>query len=128
MKALCLTTVVLALTGSQAAGVSATTSRPAVLTLPRWLPAAERQALDTVFGGARPLHIYYASYPRKIAVIFEFAHVVVCHTCGGPTNTRIPRGKVIRVSFYRSTHRLTGSMQFCESRGMQPSRALCLHR
>ena len=40
-----------------------------------------------------------------IRIVFEFAKVVVC-----------------------GTHRLSGSLQFCESLGAQPPRALCLRR
>jgi hypothetical protein len=128
MNRLRLTLLMLALTGSLAGGALAATQRAMLLPLPHWLPAAEKQALDKVFGGAKPIHTYYVSYPRKIAVIFEFNHVVICRTCSGPSNASIPRGKVIRVSFDRQTHRMNGSMQFCESRGTKPSRALCLRR
>jgi hypothetical protein len=95
--------------------------------LPTWLPAAEKQTLARVFGGAKPIRTSTIPYPRKVAVIFEFNHVVVCGTCGGPTDASIPRGRVIRVSFDRQTHRLNGTMQFCESKGTTPPRALCLH-
>lgn len=103
-------------------------SAVATVPLPGWLPGAERQALTTVFGGATPTHTSYIPYPHKIAVIFEFSHVVICGPCGGPTNASFPRGRVIRVSFDRRTHRLNGTMQFCESRGALPRRALCLRR
>ena len=100
----------------------------AIAPIPPWLPAAQIQILDRVFGGAKPTHVFHISYPRKIAVIFEFKRVVICRTCSGPSNASIPRGRVIRVSFDRRTHRLTGSMQFCEARGLLPPRALCLRR
>jgi hypothetical protein len=58
--------------------------------LPGWLPGAEKQALTTVFGGATPTHTSYIPYPHKVAVIFEFSHVVICGTCSGPTNASIP--------------------------------------
>lgn len=86
------------------------------------------QALDKVFGGAKPIHTFHILYQRKIAVIFEFNRVVICRTCSGPSAASTPRGKVIRVSFDRQTLRLNGAMQFCESRGTKPSRTLCLRR
>lgn len=96
--------------------------------LPGWLKRAERQTLDRVFGGAKPIQTWHLSYPHKIAVIFEFRHVIVCRTCSGPSAGSVPRGRVIRVSFDRKTHKLSGSMRFCESRGSLPPRALCLRR
>jgi hypothetical protein len=100
----------------------------AIVPLPHWLQGAETQALDKVLGGATPSHTFYISYPNKIAVVFEFKRVVICGTCHSPSNASIPRGRVIRVSFDRRTHRLNGSMQFCESRGSLPASALCLRR
>jgi hypothetical protein len=117
--------------GAVAARAPAATERamlPPPLLLPHWLPPAEKQALEMVFGRARPVRRYYIFYLHKIAVIFEFAHIVACRKCSGPSNMSVPRGKVIRVSFERRTHRLNGAMQFCEIRGDQPPRALCLRR
>lgn len=125
---LAMAVLAFAVAGSIAGAALASTARERIIPLPRWLPAAETRTLDVVFGGATPIHTYYVAYPRKIAVIFEFDHVVVCRTCGGPSNSSIPRGRVVRVSFSRATHQLTWTMQFCESRGTQPSRALCFHR
>jgi len=96
--------------------------------LPHWLPAAQVQTLDRVFGGARPSHVVHISYPHKIAVIFEFKRVVICGACSAPSNASLPRGRVIRVSYDRRTHRQNGSMQFCEAGGKSPPRALCLQR
>jgi hypothetical protein len=126
MNRLRLTLLTLALAGSVAGGALAATQSATIL--PHWLPTAEKQTLDKVFGGAKPIHTFYISYPRKIAVIFEFNRVVICQTCGGPTTASIPHGRVIRVSFDRQTHRMNGAIQFCESRGTQPPRALCLRR
>ncbi len=126
-----LTLLTLALAGLVAGGAFAGTQRAAPappLLLPHWLPAAKKQALDKVFEGAKPIRTYYIPYPRKLAVIFEFNRVVICQTCSGPSAASVPRGRVIRVSFDRRTHRLNGTMQFCESQGMKPSRALCLRR
>jgi hypothetical protein len=102
--------------------------RSGLVPLPRWLKSAETQTLEGVFGGATPIHTYYISYPRKIAVIFEFNAVVICRTCSGPTNATVPRGRLIRVTYDRQPQSLSGGMQFCESRGKVPSRALCLRR
>jgi hypothetical protein len=126
MRSLRMTLVTFAVASSVTGGARATSHGASLLPLPRWLPLAEKQTLDGVFGGAKPIHTDHISYPSTIAVIFEFNRVVVCGTCSGPSNASIPRGRVIRVSFDRSTHRLNGLMQFCESRGTKPSRALCL--
>lgn len=85
------------------------------------------------FENAKPIRTYYIPYPRKIAVVFEFDHVVICGICGGPTSSSIPRGRVIRVSFDRATHDLAGAsdgwaMRFCEADGKNPPRANCLRR
>jgi hypothetical protein len=123
-----LTLLTLALAGSATGGALAAAQRANLMTLPHWLPGQVKNTLELEFGGAQPIHTYYISYPRKIAVIFEFDRVVVCGRCESPSNASTPRGKVIRVSFDRQTHRMNGSMQFCESRGTKPSRALCLRR
>ena len=128
MNRLRLTLIALALAGSVAGGAAAAPEGGTLLPLPHWLSAAQKQTLDKVFGGEKPVHTYYVSYPRKIAVIFEFDRVVSCRTCSGPSNASVPRGKVGRVSFDRDTHRLNGSMRFCESVGDKPPRALCIRR
>lgn len=102
-------------------------------TEPLWLRAAEQRTLQRVFGGARPVRTIYLAYPRKIAVVFEFDHVVICGACSAPSNASLPRGRVVRVSFDRATHQLGGAsdgiaMRFCESRGAWPPRAKCLRR
>jgi hypothetical protein len=124
LPAICAIALAVMLVGT-ALGAS---DRNTLLPLPHWLVAAEKGALDRVFGGATPIHTYYISYPKKIAVIFEFKGVVICRTCSGPSRATQPRGRVIRVSFDRQTHQLNGPMQFCESRGALPRRALCLRR
>ena len=100
---------------------------------PAWLPGAEQSLLGRTFGGAKPLRVYYIPYPKKIAVVFEFTHVVICGMCSAPTAASLPRGKVVRVSFDRRTHGLTGAsdgwaMRFCEVRGDQPPKSMCLRR
>ena len=94
--------------------------------LPRWLMAAEARTLDRGFGGARPIHTWYTSYPRKIAVTFVFNRVVVCGACSAPSNASLPRGRVIRVSYDRQTHRQGNAIRFCESRGSLPPLSQCL--
>lgn len=97
---------------------------------PSWLAAAERQTLTGVFGGAQPVHTYLIGYPKKIAVVWVFDHVVVCGACSAPTNASLPRGRVIRLSYDRRTHavRAADGMRFCEVRGSYPPRAACLRR
>jgi hypothetical protein len=109
-----------------------TPASPSLLVLPPWLHKAETLTLNRVFGGARPVHTVYIPYPRKIAVVFEFDHVVICGACSAPSNARLPRGRVIRVSYDRTTDRQGGTndgiaMQFCEARNGRPPRSLCLH-
>jgi hypothetical protein len=111
--------------------LTAAASDTSTLTTPSWLKASEQQTLDRVFGGARPMHTVTISYPHKIAVVFEFNHVVICGACSAPSNASLPRGRVIRVSYDRSTHQLGGAgngiaMRFCEARGLRPPRAQCL--
>src|SRR3954469_4929471 len=101
---------------------------------PRWLPSAERSLLVRTFGGAKPIRTHYISYPKNIAFVFEFSHVVICGMCSSPTAESQPRGKVVRVSFDRRTHELSGAsdgwaMRFCEvSRDPKPPKNLCLLR
>jgi len=134
LRALAIVVAVAALAVAVVTPSPATPSSSAkVQRVPRWLKAAETLTLDRVFGGARPVHITYISYPHKIAVIFEFDHVVICGACSAPSNASLPRGRVIRVSYDRITHRQSGAkdgvaMQFCETREDQPPRSLCLRR
>lgn len=114
-----------------AAIASGARSKPT--TVPPWLRAVEQRTLQRVFGGARPVRTIYLAYPRKIAVVFEFDHVVICGACSAPSNASLPRGRVIRVSFDRATHQIGGAsdgiaMRFCESKGAWPPRANCLRR
>ena len=97
----------------------------------KWLVKAERSLLLHAFGNAKPVRVDYIPYAMKIAVIFEFDHVVVCGACSSVTSGAGPRGKVIRVSFDRRTHQLAGAsdgwaMRFCEVRGDRPPKSACL--
>jgi hypothetical protein len=119
-----------AVVAASATGGTAPAS-PRLLVSPSWLHKAETLTLNRVFGGARPVHTVYIPYPRKIAVVFEFDRVVICGACSAPSNASLPRGRVIRVSYDRTTHRQGGAkdgiaMQFCEARNGQPPRSLCL--
>jgi hypothetical protein len=100
---------------------------------PGWLASAAQSLLVRMFGGAKPVRVYYIPYPKKIAVVFEFSQVVICGMCSSPTTGSQPRGKVVRVSFDRRTHQLGGAsdgwaMRFCEVRGDQPPKSVCLRR
>jgi hypothetical protein len=102
-------------------------------TPPSWLLHAERSLLDRAFEHATPTQVHYIPYPRKIAVVFEFDHVVICGMCSSPTAASQPHGKVLRVSFDRRTHLLSGAsdgwaIRFCEVSGNTPPKSACLHR
>jgi hypothetical protein len=120
--------LVLMLAASGVIGTPAAIAHSSSVLLPRWLVHAETQTLDRVFERAKPIHTYYVSYPRKIAVIFEFKHVVICGACSAPSIASLPRGRVIRVSYDRQTHEPGNAMQFCESKGSLPPRSWCLRR
>jgi hypothetical protein len=125
---LVLVFAVATLSGALTTSGLAAVQRPRVLPLPRWLMPAETRTLDRVFGGARPTTTWYKWYPHKVAVTFEFNHVVICGACSAPSNASLPRGRVIRVSYDRRTHRQGGSLMFCESRGSYPPLSSCLRR
>lgn len=111
---------------------SVASSRASARPVPAWLKATETRTLDRAFGGARPIHTDYIWYPRKVAVIWEFNHVVICDSCSAPSNASLPRGRVIRVSYDRHTHRQGGgsdgiAVRFCAGKGLPP-RTACLRR
>jgi hypothetical protein len=97
---------------------------------PHWLASAERQTLDRVFGGARPVHTQLIPYAKKIAVVWIFDRVVICGACSAPSNASLPRGRVIRLSYDRHTHllRAADGMRFCEVHGSWPPLAECQRR
>ncbi len=88
----------------------------------------ETHTVARVFGNAPLVGTFHIPYVHKVAVVFEFENVVVCRTCRAPSNQNRPRGRVVRVSFDRRTHLLTGSMRFCEVRGIKPPLSVCLAR
>lgn len=114
-------------TAAVIAALAAATSANAATAIPGWVPAANRLVLGG-FGDARPLRTHYISYPNRLAVVFVFSHVVVCGACSAPSNALLPRGRVIRFSYNRRTHRATGGVEFCEAHGGLPPRSLCLRR
>jgi hypothetical protein len=96
--------------------------------IPSWVEVPAQQTLARVFGNPVVVANWNISYPRKIAVVWEFQGITVCRTCSAPSNAARPRGRVVRVSFDRRTHRLTGEMRFCEVRGITPPLGACLAR
>ncbi len=102
--------------------------RPKLVPLPHWLMPAEIRTLDRVFGDARPITTWYKWYARKVAVTFEFDHVVICGACSAPSNASLPRGRVIRVGYDRQTHKQGPALMFCESKGAYPPLSKCLQR
>jgi hypothetical protein len=96
--------------------------------IPSWLGGPARQTLVRVFGDPVIVATWNIPYPTKIVVVWEFQSIAVCRICSGPSNASLPRGRVVRVSFDRRTHHLTGSMRFCEVRGITPPLSACLAR
>jgi hypothetical protein len=96
--------------------------------IPSWVGAPEKQALAHVFGNPAVVENWNIPYPQKIVVVWEFQWITVCRTCSAPSNAARPRGRVVRMSFDRRTHRLTGEMRFCEVRGITPPLSACLAR
>ena|SRR5471032_1062655 len=96
--------------------------------IPSWVGGPAKQTLAGVFGNPVVVENWTIPYPRKIVVVWEFQGITVCRTCSAPSNAARPRGRVVRVSFDRRTHRLTGEMRFCEVRGITPPLSACLAR
>jgi hypothetical protein len=96
--------------------------------IPAWVGASSAQTLARVFGSPTVVGSWNIPYPRTIVVVWEFQWITVCRTCSAPSNAVRPRGRVVRVSFDRRTHRLTGAMRFCEVHGATPPLSRCLAR
>ncbi len=96
--------------------------------IPAWVGASATQTLTNVFGNPTVVANWNIPYPRTIVVVWEFQWITVCRTCSAPSHAARPRGRVVRVSFDRRTHRLTGEMRFCEVRGITPPLSNCLAR
>jgi hypothetical protein len=128
IRAVTIRRVVLLCVGAILAAAPVGYGKPGPDGLPSWLPASERQVIVKVFGNAKPVLISQIPYPHKIAVVFEFQEVVRCETCSAPTIEYQPHGRVVRISFDRKTHRLTGGMRFCEVHGITPPLSACMAR
>jgi len=96
--------------------------------VPAWVGASATQTLVHVFGNPAVVANWNIPYPRKIVVVWEFQSITVCRTCSPPSSGPRPQGRVVRVSFERHTHRLTGEMRFCEVHGITPPLSACLAR
>lgn len=96
--------------------------------IPAWVGPSATQTLAHVFGNRTVVANWNIPYPRKIVVVWEFQWITVCRTCSAPSNGVRPKGRVVRVSFDRRTHRLTGEMRFCEVHGITPPLSACLAR
>jgi hypothetical protein len=96
--------------------------------VPSWLAAAQGQALSRIFGHPKVLHIFHIWYPNKVAVVFEFQISETCRTCSGPSQSAIPHGRIVRLTFDRRTHRIGSALQFCEVQDGAPALAVCLRR
>jgi hypothetical protein len=96
--------------------------------IPSWVEGSAEQTLNRVFGNPVVVASWNIPYPKKIVVVWEFQAITVCRTCSAPSKAARPRGRAVRVSFDRRTHRLTGNIRFCEARGITPPLRACLTR
>jgi hypothetical protein len=97
--------------------------------IPSWVGASEQEAVARLFGNTPPLVANFnIPSARRIVVVLEFQRVVVCRACSAPSNASRPHGRVVRMSFDRRTRRRTGSLRFCEVRGIKPPLGACLAR
>jgi hypothetical protein len=96
--------------------------------IPAWVGASATRTLTHVFGNPTIVANWNIPYPRKVVVVWEFQSITVCRTCSAPSNEARPKGRVVRVSFDRRSHRLTGEMRFCEVHGITPPLSACLAR
>lgn len=96
--------------------------------IPSWVGTSASRTLSRVFGNPVVVANWNIPYARKVVVVWEFETIAVCRICSAPSNRSLPRGRVVRVSFDRRTHRLFGPMRFCEVHGITPPLADCLRR
>jgi len=94
--------------------------------IPRWLAGAQNDALHGIFGNAEVIHTYHIWYPSKVAVVFEFTKVEACRTCTGPSPATSPRGRFVRITFNRKTHKIEPGLQFCDVHDSDPPKSVCL--
>ena len=90
--------------------------------MPAWPRVEIARTLKLGYGNAKPVRIDTIDYPRKIAVVLTFDHIVICGYCSAPSNDVRPRGRILRISFDRQTHSIGNSLRFCETR------IACLYR
>jgi hypothetical protein len=95
---------------------------------PAWLEGSEQAAVASLFGGGHLVLVGFFPFPRKVTVVLEFQSPVTCLTCSAPSNATLPHGRVVRLSFDRGTHELTGGIRFCEIRGTTPPASACSPR
>ena len=96
--------------------------------IPAWVEASEQHVVAREFGNPTLVADFNIPYPRKVVVVLEFQQVVVCRLCSAPTSSSRPHGRVVRMSFDRATHLMTGTLRFCEVSGIKPPLAACLTR
>jgi hypothetical protein len=123
-RAVCVATAVLtvALAAAGAAGAKRGDGIPA------WVDVQGYQEVVRLFGNQPLVVIFHIPYPHKVAVIYEFQNIVRCGACSAPSNKSVPHGRVVRISFDRTTRKMTGALQFCEVHGITPPLADCLRR
>lgn len=107
---------------------SSALAKPGPDGLPGWLAAKERDFLATTFPHGRLVLVSHRPSRDEIAVVFEFQDVVLCRMCTHPRGASAPHGRVVRVTFDRSTRRRTGPLRFCEIDGVKPPLSTCLDR
>lgn len=96
--------------------------------IPAWVEASSTRTLARLFGNPSVTETWNIPSARKIVVVWEFQWITVCRACSASSNGALPRGRVVRVSFDRRTHRLTGELRFCEVHGIKPPLSACLAR
>jgi hypothetical protein len=93
---------------------------------PRWLEASENQVLATYFGRPHLTMVSVDPEGQQIRGVFSFQYVVACERCAHPSGSPTPRGRVVRVTFARATHRVSGPMKLCDPNGIQESLQTCV--
>jgi hypothetical protein len=96
--------------------------------IPAWVDAKAYRETVFLFGKQPVVAVFHIPYPHKVAVIYEFQNIARCGPCSAPSNAQRPYGRVVRMSFDRATRNMTGTLQFCEVRGITPPLSDCLRR
>lgn len=110
------------------AGLASSTRIVSGKSVPSWLVSGQTRALRRIFGHPKVLHTYHLWSKNEVAVVFEFRAIETCVSCSAPSQSALPRGRMVRLTFDRRTHRIESKLEFCEVRGSSPPRALCLRR